>query len=377
MGSSSVAEVSEELLQEVVRLLVVAGGPDAIILFGSRAKGIAKPDSDIDLLVIDPAAEESDRAWVYHDALAGIRIPKNITLESGQEVASWRNVHNHFLTTLIREGRVLYERTPGLMSRIGPAEARRAQNHESVAVNYVVTEEQIQEIVRDMAEVGSPLKIILFGSRATGTERPDSDVDILVIDAESAPSELYGRLSRSLPGPVDVIVRTPEEVAAWRDVPNHFLTKIVREGRVLYERPSDFRPETVPANDYADHAREILRFGDEDIETAELLVKAGTHSVGICFHLQRAIERYLKAILAYDGADIPRSHNLERLRYLVDRPPRLLEIDPRVDLLSPFATNASYGENLRASTEFVASAALLARKVRDVVARELPLDPHA
>lgn len=184
-------------------------------------------------------------------------------------------------------------------------------------------------------------------------------------------------MSRSLPAPVDVIVRTPEEVAAWRDVPNHFLTKIVREGRVLYERPSDFRPETVPANDYADHAREILRFGDEDIETAELLVKAGTHSVGICFHLQRAIERYLKAILAYGGADIPRSHNLERLRYLVGRPPRLLEIDPRVDLLSPFATNASYGENLRASTEFVASAALLARKVRDVVARELPLDPHA
>jgi hypothetical protein len=34
----------------------------------------------------------------------------------------------------------------------------------------------------------------------------------------------------------DVVVWTPAEVAAWRDVPHAFITTALREGRTLYER---------------------------------------------------------------------------------------------------------------------------------------------
>ncbi|WP_462323154.1 nucleotidyltransferase domain-containing protein, partial [Halochromatium sp.] len=42
-----------ELLRRRVEIIVRAADPDAIILFGSRARGDARPDSDIDLLVIE------------------------------------------------------------------------------------------------------------------------------------------------------------------------------------------------------------------------------------------------------------------------------------------------------------------------------------
>jgi hypothetical protein len=34
----------------------------------------------------------------------------------------------------------------------------------------------------------------------------------------------------------DILVWTPEEVAEWQDVPNAFITTVVRAGVVLYEQ---------------------------------------------------------------------------------------------------------------------------------------------
>ncbi|MCX6031464.1 MAG: hypothetical protein NT169_19465 [Chloroflexi bacterium] len=34
----------------------------------------------------------------------------------------------------------------------------------------------------------------------------------------------------------DILVWTPEEIAEWRDVPNAFVTTVIREGVLLYEQ---------------------------------------------------------------------------------------------------------------------------------------------
>lgn len=71
---------------------------------------------------------------------------------------------------------------------------------------------------RIAAEFG-PRKIILFGSRATGTSGPDSDVDLLVVlpFTGSQLAKAVEILGRVHPGtyPVDLLVRTPEEWI-WR-----------------------------------------------------------------------------------------------------------------------------------------------------------------
>lgn len=100
--------------------------------------------------------------------------------------------------------------------------------------------ELYEEIVRRILEVIEPEKIILFGSRARADHRPQSDADILVIAPSSKPrykraGPLYTALA-SLPLEVDILVYTPEEIDEWREVPQAFETRAMREGVVLYER---------------------------------------------------------------------------------------------------------------------------------------------
>lgn len=105
----------------------------------------------------------------------------------------------------------------------------------------LVTDALLAEVVERMLVIGEPLRIVLFGSHARGTARPDSDLDLLVIEESTLPR--YRRpvsYLRALTGlhPVkDVVVWTPDEVAAWAEVPAAFITTALREGRVLYERP--------------------------------------------------------------------------------------------------------------------------------------------
>jgi len=40
-------------LLKIVEKMRHAGSPEKVVLFGSRARGDAKPDSDIDLLVVE------------------------------------------------------------------------------------------------------------------------------------------------------------------------------------------------------------------------------------------------------------------------------------------------------------------------------------
>jgi predicted nucleotidyltransferase len=98
----------------------------------------------------------------------------------------------------------------------------------------------ISDIVRRIVETAQPDKIILFGSQARGDARPDSDIDLLVIQESTEPgyrrdAALYLALA-GLNAPVDVMTYTPEEVSDWSEVPLAFITTAVREGKVVYEK---------------------------------------------------------------------------------------------------------------------------------------------
>jgi predicted nucleotidyltransferase len=102
----------------------------------------------------------------------------------------------------------------------------------------------IQEIVREVVEAVAPERIILFGSSACGRLGPDSDVDLLVVEKESAFHQgsrraESSRIRRALwkfPIPIDVLIFTPEEIDHWKDSKNHIIGRSTREGRVVYDR---------------------------------------------------------------------------------------------------------------------------------------------
>src|ERR1051325_10686552 len=66
-------KVEPHLWEEIVRRIVKAVGPEKIVLFGSRARGDHRPDSDIDLLVIKESnVPRSQRPVAIHAALEGL-----------------------------------------------------------------------------------------------------------------------------------------------------------------------------------------------------------------------------------------------------------------------------------------------------------------
>jgi len=102
-----------------------------------------------------------------------------------------------------------------------------------------LSEQLLRELVRRVLSVGSPRKIVLFGSHAAGRARPDSDLDVLIVEDSDLPrykrSARYRRALCGLFPAKDIVVWTPSEIEEWRAVPHAFITTILATGKVLYE----------------------------------------------------------------------------------------------------------------------------------------------
>ena len=100
--------------------------------------------------------------------------------------------------------------------------------------------EALDLIRRTLHEPVEPQSLYLFGSRSDGTSRPDSDYDILaVVDGPSsiqdrvALSTLWrGRLAK-LGMDADIFVKTPVEIAEYRDKPGSIINIALRTGILL------------------------------------------------------------------------------------------------------------------------------------------------
>lgn len=103
--------VTDELLDEVVARIVAAVHPDRIILFGSRSRGDNRRGSDLDLLVVKASdLPRYRRSPPIYLALRDIQVPMDIIVYTPEEIEDWKAVRQAFITTAVREGKVLYER---------------------------------------------------------------------------------------------------------------------------------------------------------------------------------------------------------------------------------------------------------------------------
>ncbi len=95
----------------------------------------------------------------------------------------------------------------------------------------------VRRLVEQIAARFRPERIILFGSHANGTADEGSDIDLLVVvDTRQPPLRQAAAIYRAIPHdvPVDILVRTPDQVAA-RNPRDLILRTILAEGTTVYE----------------------------------------------------------------------------------------------------------------------------------------------
>jgi predicted nucleotidyltransferase len=96
----------------------------------------------------------------------------------------------------------------------------------------------VERVVKIIAEAIHPQKIILFGSRAMGTARPDSDLDLVVIYAgEKSKRQVkldIHRLMEPESLPMDLFVLSPEEMLRQRHVANTLAREVAERGVTVY-----------------------------------------------------------------------------------------------------------------------------------------------
>ena len=164
--------------------------------------------------------------------------------------------------------------------------------------------------------------VILYGSRASGSARPDSDVDLMIIKSDAS----GGMIERSLEVdkiladfrreyPLDTHVATPEQIKGMLARGNHFVQDVILQGRALYEDGCFKRYVELAKDSYNMNPQDSefpeywIRLAERDNRMFHILLQEDEPE-GAGFHLQQAAEKFFKAYLIRQGWRLVRTHNL-------------------------------------------------------------------
>lgn len=96
----------------------------------------------------------------------------------------------------------------------------------------------LQEIVRRTLSVFPRAEIVLFGSRARGDHRPDSDYDLAIVAPEvqhsGAPSVPLRLALHGLGASFDLLLLTPDDWRAMRSTRNSVVREVYEHGQILH-----------------------------------------------------------------------------------------------------------------------------------------------
>lgn len=102
--------LDKKLLETATQRLVAEFQPEQVWLYGSHAWGDPHDDSDVDLLVVVSDSDETPirRSQRAHRCLRGLQMPKDILVETRQEVDRVKKLKTSLENIILSRGRRLY-----------------------------------------------------------------------------------------------------------------------------------------------------------------------------------------------------------------------------------------------------------------------------
>lgn len=218
----------------------------------------------------------------------------------------------------------------------------------------------VETIVARLVSELHPRRIYLFGSRARGDARADSDYDFMVeldhpVRDRRGEGHRLGSLFSDSGAQVQVHLRDPGRLERRKDDPGTVDWDVVREGKLLFALP-EVRPlypaaiggrvsesKRVPP----DSLYGWLGRAEEDLRLAVHLSAAVAEWPNpICFHCQQSGEKFLKALIIAQHERPARTHDLgELLEHLVTLGFPFGELAVDCALLSTFSVRTRYPDD--------------------------------
>ena len=185
-------------------------------------------------------------------------------------------------------------------------------------------------VARAVAEAVRPDRVILFGSRARGDFRPDSDIDLLIVTGPGpVDRRAYQRTSAAAhhkveelydePMGVDLVHLSEDAFHDGRRARNHVAGQAVRDGfdangdKVNYDNPA---PTNWP------DIRQRIANAERELRVLNILVEGNADQEAIGFHAQQAIENALKGWISALDDDYRNTHELGKLVAIIRRHPQ-------------------------------------------------------
>ena len=241
-----------------------------------------------------------------------------------------------------------------------------------MTAHAIKADQRAVEVAREIHRMAEPEQTILFGSRARGDHRPDSDIDVLIIKDPSPPEDWLEDLrdrARTLQkarlpeaSGIDVICMTAREFDTRRHLRNNLANSIAKQGAPILPQQNPGMPEeSIDWDDVDGKINDAVNAANDLTALAQSGIISAFSDKQLGRIAQNALENAYKAVLGAHGFEYPTSggsgHNLRIITGLI-RQHRIIPDDAPMP-----------GENHRYLTEF-GGAALYSHE-------HLPLDKAA
>ena len=180
-------------------------------------------------------------------------------------------------------------------------------------------------VARAVYDAVRPEKVILFGSRARGDYRADSDIDLLIISdgpskgrymkAQSAASEAAHRIYGDY-FDANLVWMPREKYMECRVGINHLAAQAARDGVDMNGDKEEYEPDSEGTFDWADVRQRVIN-ADRNLGDMDTMIAGSGSQETIGFLAQQTLENILKGWISAFGAEYGNTHDLGKLTGII------------------------------------------------------------